>query len=625
MIGKIQFRFLDPALARKYDSDGMATALFTTVGCVDNFSEGKVTDSASTDSSQQWPLTIIVSSDVIERLRKILLTIMNFECTDAYERKEILPKIVASASFFGEATPRNADNNACRRDHDIKDPTTDENEKTKTNTTVTGWFGIVENAIELRKANDVWKILEGLRPGDDLKIWIETSPPGILRKSGSRPSAHPRRCAPSVGDENQEPNKGKGQCRMMPLPSSPKRPMSSSLKAITQAGNIIGSSKNSSAFTKPTTMKRRECPSPHAINDRQDIRSPTISSAPKEKDTSGIVTVLDTDSAIPFGEIPIPGYPVFSDFCCNQDTFQCRGSSGNGCVAPAMDGAIATSSALTACTSTKSGTVTPDAILQDGDRQNRNNQDDDHDSETLLLLALAGCAPKGGYDAVNGFFCSDHEDDGLLSGLLISDEEYSSDEDNLALINHVDQGENAASSMLTYSSSYSTIGNNPCCTDTGNSNHNDSGTNKNSIIDTKSVPETYLMPSFFETKTSLCSVSSSSRFGVSDASTVGYAYSSYNDSKNVDVINCLGKDALFLESTSLLQGTELEMANLVESVLECIFGPDDSEQIAIGNGGDRTTCVDVAHTNPTESHLHPESLPFPCPTPQELLTMDWNH
>eukprot|EP00537_Pseudo-nitzschia_pungens_P000336 CAMPEP_0172358444 /NCGR_PEP_ID=MMETSP1060-20121228/2754_1 /TAXON_ID=37318 /ORGANISM="Pseudo-nitzschia pungens, Strain cf. cingulata" /LENGTH=707 /DNA_ID=CAMNT_0013079655 /DNA_START=56 /DNA_END=2179 /DNA_ORIENTATION=+ len=169
MIGKVQFRFLDPILARKYDSDGMASALVTVVehhhchgketsppGCSpgSRFLPAKPShdchfasarsecdekkeeprgcqcpcqcpcecDSQCDSHCQPWTnppphgkfeatsssskpnfhssrFTLVVPNNVLDRIRQTLLTIMTFECTDAREKAEVVPLLAATASF----------------------------------------------------------------------------------------------------------------------------------------------------------------------------------------------------------------------------------------------------------------------------------------------------------------------------------------------------------------------------------------------------------------------------------------------------------------------------------------------------------------------------------------------
>jgi hypothetical protein len=246
-------------------------------------------------------------------------------------------------------------------------------------------------------------------------------------------------------------------------------------------------------------------------------------------------------------------------------------------------------------------------------------------------LALAGCAHRGGYGSVDDVYCSDHEDDGFLSGLLIGDDEYHSHEDNQVLFTN-EHGHVSAFTRLTYSYSHDTIGSNPSA---------------------KSDTKTFLMPSFFETKSSLSSVFSPtgvSRF-IIDASTVGNGSSgsgyhgdidasssfvspsvassvtlnsSISNSSSVIALVPPGKDGVVLESSSLLQDQELEMATILESVLDCIFSPDVNERNNAGDGIDNGS-VEVVPTKVLENVLLQRDLDnHPCPTPRELFAGNWN-
>jgi hypothetical protein len=76
------------------------------------------------------------------------------------------------------------------------------------------------------------------------------------------------------------------------------------------------------------------------------------------------------------------------------------------------------------------------------------------------------------------------------------------------------------------------------------------------------------------------------------------------------------------------------MATILESVLDCIFVSDDGDKNTIGDDDDDhddddddTGTVGVVQTKNIETSriLYHEILKYPCPTPLELLTMDWNH
>lgn len=590
----IKFRFLDPLLARMYDSDGMAIALFTFVG-FEELSAGK--------------RTILVPSNVMEQLRTVLLTIMTFDCTNDNERKEVLPKIVANAAFFGQVAPRgsNGDEN--------RDQSSHKNEKSHST------LDRMENTVELRTCDDIQRILQGVCMGDDLKIWIDTSSFETLHGvcNGNKSRSKPTSSLPGFGIENKDPNKTKSKKGTLPFSSSSSspKPLASSLKAIAKAGNIKHRSPRISTDnnpSKPTQSQPRLSSS--AIQETEIVRRPIV-----ETDAYDRTIVLDSDSASSTGSIATPGLPNFSDFWCSLD---------------ASAHTVTTSSAVTVTSVSSNNSLANDIILQDSNDQNPDMDDDYKDTETRHILTLAGCA---GYSDFNDFYCSEYEDDCLLSGLLISDDEYHSDEESVPRIGD-DQGLN--------SSSLSTAGR----IDTSNANCNGTDIHKGSTIH---KTKQHLLPSFFETKTSLSSVTSLPPlcFGASDSvGTMGDGSSSV-DTQNIAAFSSFSvassmsmsmidkivgdfprrkKDGIFWESSSLLEGHEKEMATILESVLDCILVPEDGDKNSLGFGNNSSG----ATTNPSPNlinsdetkHLeHYLKIPhYSCPTPKELLamTMDWN-
>ena len=462
--------------------------------------------------------------------------------------------------------------------------------------------------------------------------------PRILRKanisdsqsSSTSPASSSSAPTTTVRNENRDPNKNKRGKKGSSVSSS-------SLKAIAKAGNrggrppIILTTTNTTKQTPPPTppptneIQRQELSySGHAFKNEKDNHRAIIFSPVLVDKGERTSMMLDEsyDSAIPIEAIPIPGFPTFSDF---GSATSCRSSDtiGKGCcISPTMDDAtIATSSVVTSTSissssssSSSSGSAAPDTILEDDAFQNAPNNDEIDD----ILLALAGCAPRSSrhHTGIDDSYFYDHEDDRLLSGLLICDD----DDDEFC---NSDEGRNksrnSACSMLTYSSSHSAacigmdIGNcngnvnvNANCNDSGSTTHQASTSNTVSSVTSTT---TYLMPSFFETITSLTSVSS------------------------LGAPARPGKNGMFLESSSLLQGPELEMATILESVLDCIFLPDDGDKNTIGGDDDhddedhhhhddgvvQTKNLDTSH------FLYHEISNYPCPTPQELLLMDWNH
>ena len=517
-------------------------------------------------------------------------------------------------------------------------------------------------------------------------ILLAAAPPGILRRASSSsnsrsssssasPLPSPFTCtlAPTTSAENEnehrDSNKNNKNKREKKRSS-----VSSSLKAIVKAGNrrggrppriqtTVNTTKQTPTPTLPpppsNAIQRQQlsCSSCHAFNGDNDIFVKAIlSPVPLDNDERPSMMLdgsYDDSDMIPTIEaIPIPGFPVFSDFgSATTSTYSCCSSSRGSdtpiakgrCISPTMDDTtIATSSAVTSTSisSSSSSSAVPNTILEDNDGfQNALNNDNVDD----LLLALAGCARSSRrrrhHTGIDDSYFHDHEDDRLLSGLLICDDEsYNGDEGR-------DKSHTSACSMLTYSSSHSDayIGTNtPCGIDTGNADadvnanvnanantnidcndsisttHQDNTSSAVSCATTNSTSTTtpHLMPSFFETITSLASVSS------------------------LGAPSRHGKNGMFLESSSLLQGPEREMATILESVLDCIFVPDngnnkntvgaeddfDYEYVDDHHHHDTPGTIGVVQTkNLDTSHLlYHEISNYPCPTPQELLAMDWN-
>jgi hypothetical protein len=74
---RIYFRFIDPALARKYSADSMAFSIF---------------DFDETSSALSLP------ANVVDRLRRLLTTVMAFECPNVSDRK-IIPELISTFTF----------------------------------------------------------------------------------------------------------------------------------------------------------------------------------------------------------------------------------------------------------------------------------------------------------------------------------------------------------------------------------------------------------------------------------------------------------------------------------------------------------------------------------------------
>ena len=487
----MKFRFLDPVLARKYDSDGMATALFTMVGFEEN------------------PRTIFVPSNIIQDLRKALLILMTFDCTEAFERKEVLPKIVANASFFVEQMTEAGKDG---RNYDIPNRSVNRFEK-------------------LRTCDDVRTMMKGFCKGDDLKIWIQTpSYSKLCRESiSSKPIV-----APMHDPENSDPNKWqtvKKRQTKISLPLSPSEPKSLSLKAITKAGNV--KCRRPKIPDKPT-----EAPSSE-IQENERIPSPK---------TDKRTMAFYSESAIPFSPMSIPPFSYFN-FC--DAILDIPPSSDIGKISSGSTVATVSSTSI----SSSSSSI--------GDVSLEINEDPNtHDIETRRLLNLAGCPGYGEFDGC------DHGNDNILSRILHSDNPFHA---------------------------------------TTTRNH--------------------LLPSFFETKTSLSSVSSP-RLGANGAMSSSVSSvsseSSFESSSVTSSMTTLSsydssnrrrkKDAIYDESSSLLQDPELQMTVVLESVLDQILVP--------ANGA--AFCDGIAtHVEITK---HSCRIPqYPCPTPKELLAMDWNH
>lgn len=517
----IKFRFLDPALARKYDSDGMATAIFTMVGFEDS-PEGR---------------TVFVPNNVVDDLRKALLTLMTFDCKDAFERKEVLPKIAANASFFAEVV------SSVQPDiRPISDSPIDSVRR-------------IEKATELRTREDVRKLLGGFCKGDDLKIWIKTSSYAILvNTSGNGKISSP---PPGFESENKDPNKRLIK-RTSPLPSSkpkkapplsaakPKKAASSSLKAIIKAGNI--------KCRKPKISKPIETP---RVNRSSGFEEKDILRTPE---TEKITMIFESEFIRHLSPISIPGNSYYGDaildiphHCTIENTYS--------------DSTITTASDMTR-TSRSSSISSADIALDIKDPNIR----DSHDIETRHLLALAGCP---GYGEFDDFRCSNPQDDRLLSIVSLVDTDCNINN----IITHQDEIMSAAINHLS--------------------------------------------PSFFESKVSLSSVSSSST-RISSSNNVIWGWSnasSENSDSSLESSSSMTsssptKEANLFESSSLLEGSELEMANVLESVVDYLFVLGDSGKNT-ENGDAIAARVKIGQT------LHSEFTTIlqncPCPTPKELL------
>ena len=297
------------------------------------------------------------------------------------------------------------------------------------------------------------------------------------------------------------------------------------------------------------------------------------------------------------------------------------------------------------------------AITVSDNCKNSNFDKDDIDAKNLLLLALADFAPNQGNSAGCYYRDYQHEDDGLLSGLFVRDDGYDgheiSDGHNRESFAK-DPGNDLASSVRSDSLSQNAISNSK------------GGAGKR-----------HLMPSFFDTKTSLSSVSpppwiaegltsfteetsigrtnSSHRSNVprrvsndrtsslsastktpsfhgSNTTLSSFSPSGAATSFSIPNTRCAGttsKGAILLESTSLLQGSEMEMVTIIESVLDSIVAPDDgfgcdSINIHIADSATATVGMENVHRNQENNLCDLDVAQFPCPTPQEVIAMDRN-
>ena len=506
----INYRFLDPLLAKKYDCDGVARAFF-----------------AFARFNGSGPRQITVQRNVMEELRKVVLNIMTFNCTNSYERDNIMPKIVANASFYGElVTGMSFGSNASH----IVNHCSINNRP--------------HNVIELKTCEDVRRLLQGFYEGADLKIWIDASPLGFLpRPTPNEPSTYPP--SSQSEKENMDPKKKSPSLRR----HASKRTVSYSLKAIAKAGCVkIRSARKSTPTKEPTKP------------------------------------VPDEKNAISLDLGPTPGFPIFSEFCGN-----------------ALDDSIRSVSTTSAATTTSIASDLTYILFPDDKGERTIADDDGMDDETRQILALAGCPGYGKFDDL--YSTSDRQTDDIISGLCIAD----SNDKGTRLYQCLD-----CNSILQANSAHH-------CTGGGYDNNHivllrDEGKYQclacDTILPTNSIHhytvcpqgfkhfvrvggddkfEKYLTPSFFESKSSLSSVST------------------------------FGEDAVVCESSSLLEGREREMARILDSVLDSVFETDGSDgNAAKADGND----LDPSHTGGARPQSYESTvLNIPCPTPKELLQM----
>lgn len=553
----IKYRFLDPVLARKYDFDGFARALFTFVGF--------------DDSPHNGPRTITLQRSVMEELRKVVLNRMTSDCTHKYERDNIMPKIVAKASFYGQM---------------------------ETGITVGSNFSDsidsrLDNAIELETYEDVRRLLQGFYQGADLKIWIDASPLGHLPSPTTKTPPSPSPFPSRFEKENRNPNKRRGSRSS----STRKRAVSDSLKAIAKAGSIKIRSPRKSAPTN------------------QSMELGINANDSNEKNSSSV------DHA------PTPLFPTFSEFCGD------------------LDASTRSTSTTSVASTTSISSILSDEILPDEQDQGSLAEDDSNDDEIRKMLALAGCQ---GYDTFDGL-CStcEHQDVGLLSGLSIAD---TSDKET-RLYQCVD-----CNTILQVHNAHR-------CNPAGYDNNHivllrDKGVYQclacDTVLPTNSIHhytvcpqgfkhfvrvggtdaiEKHLTPSFFETKTSLSSVST---FG--EGNPIGHESSilSFKNREGAPFVQnhstassqsfagsilctfpCSTKDTLFCESSSLMEGKEREMAGILDSVLDSVFlSKERIGQTAKVDEND----LDATYTGVGQPKSFDVTGPsIPCPTPKELL------
>ncbi len=538
----INYRFLDPVLASKYDCYGFARAFFSFVG----FDE----------SPNNGPRTIIVQRNIMEELRKIVLNIMTSNCTNSYERDTIMPKIVANASFNGELVTRISCGSGVGHidNHD----------------SVNNRLG---NAIELKTCEDVRSLLQGFYEGADLTIWIDASPLDFLpRPPNNEPSPPPS--STQSEKENKVPNKISG------LPCSSKRAVSSSLKAIAKAGNIKLRSARKSTPTKEATKLG-------SIHSSSTMIPNQVGNGVNGKNTFLV------DHA------PTPGFPIFSEFCCGALDDSTR--------------SVSTTSAATISSITSNLTY---VLLSDNKDEHTIADDDSKNDETRKILALAGCPGYGEFDGL--YNTSNHKTDNFLSGHWIAD----SRDKETSLYQCLD----CNSILQANSAHHRTAGG-------YDNNHivllRDEGMYQclacYTILPTNSIHhytvcpqgfkhfvrvsgdntlEKHLTPSFFETKSSLSSVST---FG--EGTPIGEG----------DVTFFREQCTPFVHSSSLLEGREREIAGILESVLDSVFETSESDGNAV-----KADDNDLDGSNTGGGHpksFDPTVLNIPCPTPKELLQM----
>ena len=759
LIEKIQFRFLDPILARKYDSDGMTSALFTVV---DNWSydsaynyynyyattctsseqdekqdtneekeeEQQCNTRTSTSSSSSTAtamatatprFTVIVPSNIIERIRQTLLTIMTFECTDACERVEVLPRIASTAAFRCElassssslassSLPKSNDSNtpaattipAIATSKVTRSSSSSTSTPATTTNNIAGWFGHTtsttiqqhkkntNNTIELTTAQDVRTILLGLLPGQDLTIWIETCLSSLAGKlcGGDSGGVTNTNTNTKAGCFSNEPTATTSTTGYQDIPQIDSLVVSRSSSLSTGNGVVGGGEGRPS---RPTTYSITTTTSSTAAATVTITTSSTARKlkAPMEMDKASPIsittTILPTAALIPCVSQVSTNLSSFNEDISSVPISALAGSLSPVSVAAAT--ATTTTVALLPTTedcdagSNNDNFISTNKIQHHGNASNDNDKEKE-DHEDRLLLALAGCPTsssagpprkRGRYDVGYSFvdvigndgdhvhycYLNEHDDDGLLSGLIFDrEEECNNDSDevtsnssNTFLMPSFFETKTSLSAVSTLVTTATTtevlaltpVGNETKKKKTTTTLNNHRRRNRaaagRSIF--RSVSDDDDDGSSCTTMTTASSSGSSNGNGNSNdtgsgASSTRLALSSFSANITTPATSTAttnrhhhhhhhrihqpsSDDPIILESSSLLQGSELEMANILESVLgSLLVVPDDDDDYNnnVNRGGfDK----DNHGGDGGFDQLFLDHMGFPCPTPRELL------
>jgi hypothetical protein len=419
MIEKIQFQFIDSLLSVKYSSDAMGCSLFTTINNSGGGDEHTSTSTSSTSTSTSTSTipttttttTIVVPHDIIERLRQSLLTIMIFECTNEYEKQYVVPNLVANAIFYYY-------NDSCV-------------------------------ALKLQTPEDVQKILTGIRPGGNLKIWIETrvtvpiaQPVStydhkLQRYSNDRRSYHTATNGNGNGD----------RCLRRRPPGIP-TPILPSLSLSSSSSNDDGDDGDD--------------------ND-DDVIGPCDCNYDRDSSSSGQY-YWNTFGYCGYG--------------------RGRGGKGNNTTATSpttLSSCSTTTTTTSSVSSSSNNTLISDDIVMDV-----NDEGEDKDNQDVrFLLSLAGCIEDDDQDGGYDYHFNGEAHSGLLPGLSICDDD-NKDHDHTNKDHSAhdcnDNGQSPSSSSL-FSSSLDT------------KEMNTNSNNDSSAVDTTmttTITQQYLMPSFFD-------------------------------------------------------------------------------------------------------------------------------